>query len=98
MLTAFQNVADTLTALEQDAEGLKAAAAAADDAQETLDLSQHQWKDGYISYLALLSAEQAYQQARINLVQAQANRFADTCLLYTSFNAAVRWRTRSSSS
>jgi len=82
VLTAFQNVADTLTALEQDAEGLKAAAAAADDAQETLDLSQHQWKDGYISYVALLSAEQAYQQARINLVQAQANRFADTAALF----------------
>ena len=71
VLTAFQNVADTLAALEQDAEGLKAAATAADDAKETLDLSQRQWKDGYISYLALLSAEQAYQQARINLVQAQ---------------------------
>ena len=82
VLTAFQNVADTLTALEQDAEGLKAAANAADDAQITLDLSQRQWKDGYISYLALLSAEQAYQQARINLVQAQANRYADTAALF----------------
>jgi NodT family efflux transporter outer membrane factor (OMF) lipoprotein len=82
VLTSFQNVADTLTALQQDAEGLKAAATAADDAQETLDLSQRQWKDGYISYLALLSAEQAYQQARINLVQAQANRYADTAALF----------------
>jgi NodT family efflux transporter outer membrane factor (OMF) lipoprotein len=82
VLTAFQNVADTLAALEQDADGLKAAATAADDAKETLDLSQRQWKDGYISYLALLSAEQAYQQARINLVQAQANRFADTAALF----------------
>ena len=82
VLTAFQNVADTLTALEQDAEGLKAAASASDDAKETLDLSQRQWKDGYISYLALLSAEQAYQQARINLVQAQANRYADTAALF----------------
>ena len=34
VLTAFQNVADTLTALEQDAEGLKAAAAAAGDARD----------------------------------------------------------------
>lgn len=82
VLTAFQNVADTLTALQQDAEGLKAAATAADDARATLELSQRQWKDGYISYLALLSAEQAYQQARINLVQAQANRFADTAALF----------------
>jgi outer membrane protein TolC len=30
----------------------------------------------------LLSAEQAYQQARINLVQAQANRYADTAALF----------------
>jgi len=82
VLTAFQNVADTLTALEQDAEGLKAATAAADDAKETLDLSQRQWKDGYISYLVLLSAAQAYQQARINQVQAQANRYADTAALF----------------
>jgi NodT family efflux transporter outer membrane factor (OMF) lipoprotein len=81
ILSAFQNVADTLTALQQDAEGLKAAANAADDAQETLDLSQRQWHDGYIGYLALLSAEQADQQARINLVQAQANRYADTAAL-----------------
>jgi NodT family efflux transporter outer membrane factor (OMF) lipoprotein len=81
ILSAFQNVADTLTALQQDAEGLKAAANAADDAQETLDLSQRQWHDGYIGYLALLSAEQADQQARISLVQAQANRYADTAAL-----------------
>jgi outer membrane protein TolC len=36
---------------------------------------------GYASYLSLLSAEQAYQQARINLVQAQASRYADTAAL-----------------
>ena len=64
VLTAFQNVADTLTALEQDAEALKAAAAAAAAAKVTLDLAQRQMQDGYAGYLALLSAEQAYQQAR----------------------------------
>jgi len=82
VLTAFQNVADTLTALEQDAEGLKAAAAAADAAKVTLDLSQRQWKAGYASYLSLLSAEQADQQSQIALVQAQANRYADTAALF----------------
>ena len=82
VLTAFQNVADTLTALQQDAEGLKAASVAANDARETLDLSQRQWKDGYISYLALLGAEQAVQQTQINFVQAQASRFADTAALF----------------
>jgi NodT family efflux transporter outer membrane factor (OMF) lipoprotein len=82
VLTAFQNVADTLAALEQDAEGLKAAAASADAAKVTLDLSQRQWRDGYASYLSLLNAEQTYQQARISLVQAQASRYADTAALF----------------
>jgi len=82
VLTAFQNVADTLIALQQDAESLKASATAAEDAQATLDLSHRQWQDGYISYLALLSAEQAFQQAQINLVQAQASRYADTAALF----------------
>ena len=82
VLAAFQNVADTLTALEQDAEALKAAAAAADAAKITLDLAQRQMQAGYAGYLALLNAEQAYQQGQINLVQAQANRYADTAALF----------------
>ena len=82
VLSACQNVADTLAALAEDAEGLKAAAAAADAAKTTLDLAERQWQDGYAGYLALLSAEQAYQQARINLVQAQASRYADTAALF----------------
>ncbi len=82
VLTAFQNVADALAALEHDAEGLTAAAAALDAAKVTLDLSQRQEHAGYANTLALLNAEQAYQQARINLVQAQANRYADTAALF----------------
>src|SRR6185437_15366236 len=75
VLGAVQNVADTLAANEQDAQGLKATSAAADAAKRTLDLSERQYRAGYASYLALLNAEQAYQQARIALVQAQAARF-----------------------
>jgi NodT family efflux transporter outer membrane factor (OMF) lipoprotein len=82
VLTAFQNVADTLHAIEQDAEALQAAAAARDAAKVTLDLARQQWQSGYASYLALLSAEQAYQQAVMTLVQAQANRYADTVALF----------------
>jgi NodT family efflux transporter outer membrane factor (OMF) lipoprotein len=93
VLTAFQNVADTLTALEQDAEGLKAAAAAADAAKVTLDLSQQQFKAGYASYLSLLSAEQAYQQARISLLQAQASRYTDTAALIQALGGGWWHRT-----
>jgi NodT family efflux transporter outer membrane factor (OMF) lipoprotein len=93
VLAAFQNVADTLTALEQDAEGLKAASAAADAAKVTLDLAQRQLQGGYAGYLALLSAEQAYQQARITLVLAQANRYADTAALFQALGGG--WWQRS---
>jgi NodT family efflux transporter outer membrane factor (OMF) lipoprotein len=82
VLTAFQDVADTLAALQQDADALKAAATAAAAAKVTLDLAQRQQQAGYAGYLALLNAEQAYQQARISLVQAQASRFADTAALF----------------
>jgi NodT family efflux transporter outer membrane factor (OMF) lipoprotein len=82
VLAAFQNVADTLTALEQDADALKTAKTAADAAKVTLDLAERQWRDGYAGYLALLSAEQADQQSRIALIQAEASRYADTAALF----------------
>jgi NodT family efflux transporter outer membrane factor (OMF) lipoprotein len=82
VLTAFQNVADSLHALQQDADGLKAAAAAKDATGVTLDLTKKQLESGYANYLAVLSAELAYQQALINLTQAQANRYADTAALF----------------
>ena len=92
VLTAFQNVADTLVALEQDAQGLKAAAAAADASKVTLDLSLERVKSGYANPLSLLSAQQAYQQARIGLVQAQAARFADTAALFQALGGGWRHR------
>ncbi len=82
VIAAFQNVADTLHALGQDADALKAASAATDAAKVTLDLTSSQVRAGYAGYLALLSAEEAYQQALINLVQARANRYADTAALF----------------
>ena len=93
VLTAFQNVADTLTALEQDAEAVKAGAHAADSAKATLDLTQRQWQGGYAGYLALLSAQQAYQQGRISLIQAQASRFADTAALFQALGGGWWHRT-----
>jgi NodT family efflux transporter outer membrane factor (OMF) lipoprotein len=82
VLTAFQNVADTLAALAQDADELNAAAFAKDAAKITLDLSIQQWQTGYASYLSMLSAEQAYDQAVITLIQAQAIRYADSAALF----------------
>jgi outer membrane protein TolC len=61
---------------------LKASAAARDAAAVTLDLAKKQFQFGYVNYLAVLSAEQTYQQAVISLAQAQANRYADTAALF----------------
>jgi NodT family efflux transporter outer membrane factor (OMF) lipoprotein len=93
VLAAVQNVADTLSALEQDANGLKAAVDADDSAKATLDLTKRQLKDGYASELALLTAEQAYQQARINLIGAEAARYADTVALFQALGGG--WWQRS---
>ena len=51
-------------------------------AKRTLDITLRQQEFGAASYLALLSARQAYQQALITRVQAQANRLADTAALF----------------
>lgn len=82
VLAAFQNVADTLVALDQDAKALQSAAQAEQAAKTTLDLSQLQLKHGYIGTFELLAAQQSYQQARVGLVAAEADRFADTAALY----------------
>lgn len=82
VLTAFQNTADTLQALESDAHALQAAVEAEQAARVTLDIVRMQHRLGHINYLALLSAEQAYQQALIGLVQAQASRLGDTAALF----------------
>ncbi len=82
VLHAFQNVADALTALQQDADALQATATAERAAETTLRLSQLKLHHGDIGTFELLAAEQSYQQARIALVQAKADRFADTAALY----------------
>lgn len=84
VITAFQNVADTLQALQYDADGLQAAVVAECATKKSLDIARRQLELGDISNLALVIFEQAYQQAVINRVQAQANRFADTAALFQS--------------
>ena len=82
VLTAFQNVADVLHAIQSDAEAVKAAVAADKAAAQSLEIARRQLELGDISYLALLNAEQTYQQTSINLVQALVNRYADTAALF----------------
>jgi NodT family efflux transporter outer membrane factor (OMF) lipoprotein len=82
VITAFQNVADSLYALQGDADVLAAQSAAERSAADSLSLVQVQYKSGGASYLQVLTAEQTYQSAAIALVKARAQRFSDTAALF----------------
>jgi NodT family efflux transporter outer membrane factor (OMF) lipoprotein len=89
VLTAFQNVADALHALTTDADALEAASRTESAAQKSLEVARQQLEIGAVSYLALLSAEQTYQQALITVIQSRANRFADTAALFQALGGSV---------
>jgi NodT family efflux transporter outer membrane factor (OMF) lipoprotein len=84
VILACQNVADSLHALQSDADALKASADAERAARKTFDLAKRQRELGTISWVAVLNAEQTYQQSELALVQAQANRYSDTAGLFQS--------------
>jgi NodT family efflux transporter outer membrane factor (OMF) lipoprotein len=95
VIAAFQNVADALQALRFDADALQEAANAERAAGSSLAIARRQVEIGDVSDLALLVAEQAYQQSLINLVQARANRYADTAALFEALGGG--WWNRASS-
>jgi outer membrane protein TolC len=93
VLSAFQNVADTLRVLEYDAEAVRAQAAAERAAAESLKIARESLALGSISYLSLLNAQMTYEQALINLAQAQGSRYADTAALFQALGGG--WWNRS---
>ncbi|MDP9127622.1 MAG: efflux transporter outer membrane subunit [Pseudomonadota bacterium] len=82
VLAAFQDVADALRALQSDAMTLREQVAAERAAAGSLALTQIQFKEGALSYIALLDAERVEQQTKIALIQAEAQRYADTAALF----------------
>jgi outer membrane protein TolC len=84
VLLAFQNVADSLRALDHDASGLRAQTDAWQSASDALEMARGQFKLGGISYLSLLVTQRQYQQTVVDLAQAQAARYADTAALFQS--------------
>ena len=84
VLSAFQNVADNLRAIDSDATTLNAQANAEKLARESLEINRQQYQLGGVNYLALLDAERVYEQARINLIVAKSARLSDTAALFVS--------------
>jgi NodT family efflux transporter outer membrane factor (OMF) lipoprotein len=93
VITAFQNVADALRAIQSDAVALQRAVAFERAAARSLDIARQRLTLGDINYIGLLTAQQTYQQALINLAQARASRYADTVALFQALGGG--WWNRS---
>lgn len=81
VLSALQDVADTLRALEQDALTLAAQDAAEAAAHDSLEITRRQFQAGGTSYVNLLVAQRQYAQARLNRIQAAGARLTDSAAL-----------------
>jgi NodT family efflux transporter outer membrane factor (OMF) lipoprotein len=82
VLAALQNVADTLHALQADADAMAASARAEQAAARSYAIARKQYALGDLSKVALLNAGIAYRQAELGLIQARALRYADTVALF----------------
>lgn len=82
VITAFQNVADTLQALQYDAAAETAADDAASAAQASLTVAQNQYALGGEPLINVLNAQTTFQTAKLNQVKAIATRLSDTAALY----------------
>lgn len=93
VITACQNVADVLRAIQSDAVALQKAVASERAAGRSLEIVRRRMELGDINYVGLLLAQQLYQQALVSLAQAKAARFADTVALFQALGGG--WWNRS---
>ncbi|KXW55966.1 efflux transporter outer membrane subunit [Ferrovum sp. PN-J185] len=84
VLNAFQNVADTMHAIQSDADALKNAETLLNTNQQLLSMTTSQEKLGFVNQLILLNADIAYQQAKINYIQMRTNQLGDAAALYVA--------------
>ncbi|HYA86584.1 MAG TPA: efflux transporter outer membrane subunit [Nitrospirota bacterium] len=84
VLSAFAQVADTLRALEHDAELVHAQAHAVDAAEAAMRLIQANYQAGTANYVQVLLADGQYHQAKIGYLQALAQRYQDTAALFVA--------------
>jgi NodT family efflux transporter outer membrane factor (OMF) lipoprotein len=82
VLNAFQNVADTLTALNQDALTLEAAKIQAMTAEQSFTDTDSRYRLGAVSYPETVLSEQHLQNAKLAEIQARAARMTDTAALF----------------
>jgi len=88
VLDALRNVADTLRAVENDAQALAFLAAADAATQASLQSLERQYRLGSASYVQLLVMQQQAQRTRLGMVAAQAQRLTDSVLMYLAMGGA----------
>jgi NodT family efflux transporter outer membrane factor (OMF) lipoprotein len=88
VLTAFSQVADSLEALDNGDEQLRAQANAEAAARDTVAMTRQSYNEGNVGVLQVLDAERRYQQARLGYVRAQAQRYVDTAQLMLALGGA----------
>jgi NodT family efflux transporter outer membrane factor (OMF) lipoprotein len=84
VLGAFAQVADSLKALEHDAEALQAQVEAQRAAGEAVNLLQVNYRTGMAAYLDVLTADVQFHEATIAYLQAVAQRLQDTVVLFVA--------------
>jgi len=84
VLSAFGQVADVLQALEHDAQLVAAQKDALDISTNSLTLQRESYTAGKSDLLQLITAERAYQEARVGYARAQAQRYQDTTQLFVA--------------
>lgn len=95
VLQAFGQVADTLRALEHDAEALADEREALDTAQASLELKQESYRVGTASLLDVLQEQRLYSQARLGYAKAKGQRYIDTTELFVAMGGAAQaWAQR----
>jgi NodT family efflux transporter outer membrane factor (OMF) lipoprotein len=82
VLASFQNMADVLRALQADARAISAATTAERAASRNIDLVRQQVQEGQVSVPLLLVVQQAYLQAQLARIEAEASRLANTVALF----------------
>lgn len=84
MLVALAQVADVLTALDNDARALNAEQEAEAAAAAQLKIVQADFEAGLVGYVDLLTADMQLRQVRLALIAATAQQMQDAVALYVA--------------
>jgi NodT family efflux transporter outer membrane factor (OMF) lipoprotein len=88
ILSAFGDVGDRLQALVNDADSVKAEAAAAQTAAESLDLARKSFQAGNSGILDVIDAERRNGQAQLSFTRVKAQRLMDTAELFLALGGS----------